>query len=288
MLLGSSTLFGVMSFLAKVVSEVIPGSEVAFVRFLVGIIPILLLTRARNAAFTFQRVDILFYRGFFGGVAVLCFFTAIAHIPVGVATLLNYMAPMFSGFFAAIFLDEPLTARVLVPLGVAFGGVILVVKAHAAPGEILGFGIWHLVGLLSAVLSGAAVTAIRGARRTENSWAIFGSFSLFGLLATLPVAAFEWHTPTLFQWMLLVGVAALSIVAQLIMTHAFRWVETLIAGVISQFTVVVAMTMGAIWLGEKITPLSLIGSLLTIGGVVSVVGFTPHKSAEDAELGRPG
>ena len=38
----------------------------------------------------------LLYRGVFGGVAVLLYFLAIEHMPVGMATLLNYSSPIWS------------------------------------------------------------------------------------------------------------------------------------------------------------------------------------------------
>ena len=55
------------------------------------------------------------------------------------------------------------------------------------------------------------------------------------------------------------------------MTYAFRWVETLIQGVISQLAVVISMILGVVLLGEKMTGQILAGSALTIGGVVAVM-----------------
>jgi len=283
MLTASATLFGMMAFSAKIASGRLNGAQVAMIRFAIAILPFMLIGRFRRAAFTFQRIDLLLYRGLFGGVAVLFYFQAIAHIPVGVATLLNYTAPLFSGIFAAIFIGEPIRPRILLPLLVAFSGVALVVLAHAAPGERFGFGLWELVGLTSGVLSGAAVTAIRVARRTESSWSVYASFSLFGLLATAPMAIWGWKTPTAREWIWLSAVGVFSIGAQLLMTYAFRWVETLIAGVVSQLAVIVSMILGAIWLGERITPAIALGSALTIGGVITVMAITsePRDSAFD-------
>lgn len=274
MLLLSAVLFGTMAFLAKIASRTLPGSQVAMLRFVLGLAPVVFIPSIRRAALRYERADLLFYRGFFGGVAVLLYFMAIERIPVGVATLLNYTAPVFSGIFAAVFIGEPIRRTVLLPLLVAFAGVVCVVKAHAGPGEIVGFGIWEMFGLLSAVLSGAAVTAIRVARRSESSWAIYGSFSLFGALATAPVALWEWRTPTLGEWQWLAAVALVSLAAQLAMTHALKWVDTVTSGVIHQFAIVVATAYGALFLGEKLTSLSILGSTITVVGVVGVIAIT--------------
>ena len=278
MLVFSSTLFGIMAFFAKLASAHLPGSQIAMIRFAVCLLPILLVPKFRRATLTFTRIDLLFYRGFFGGLAVLLYFMAIERIPVGLATLLNYTAPIFSGLFAAAFIGERLKLRVVIPLAIAFTGVILVVRAHATPDHVTGFGLWESLGLLSAVLSGVAITAIRVARRTESSWSIFGSFSLFGLLATLPFGIYQWKTPTPGDWILLVTVAVVSIGAQMLMTSALRWVEAVTAGVMAQLAVVVSMICGAIWLNEHMTPRLLFGSALTIVGVVLVIVVTSRNA----------
>ncbi|MCM2315359.1 MAG: DMT family transporter [Thermoanaerobaculia bacterium] len=279
----SSSLFGLMAFIAKLASARIPGSEVAMIRFAVGLVPILLITRIRRRSFEWTRFDLLLIRGFFGGTAVLFYFLAIAHIPVGVATLLNYLSPVFAGIYAAAFAGEPLRARIVVPLFVALVGVWLVVGAQGNSSSVLGFGKWELVGLLSAVCSGAAVTAIRVARRTENSWAIFSSFSIFGVIVTAPFAIWNWIPPTPYEWFLLTLVGIVSIAAQMLMTHAFRWVQTLIAGVISQMGVVVAMLLGAVFLAEKLTPRSLLGTAITLAGVVAVMVVSNRPVVDEIE-----
>jgi drug/metabolite transporter (DMT)-like permease len=281
-LVGSACLFGLMALSAKLATQRLNGAQVAMIRFSLSSLPFLVIPTFRREAMTFGRTDLLFYRGFFGGIAVLFYFLAIAHIPVGVATLLNYTAPIFSGIFSAIFIGEPVKPRSALPLAIAIFGVFLVVRGHASPGEWLGFGRWELLGLTSAVLSGAAVTAIRRARQTEGSWAIYASFSIFGFLATAPFGIWAWQNPTPREWMYLVAVAVCSSGAQLLMTHAFRWVETVVQGVISQLAVVISMVLGALLLGELLTPLVLLGSALTIGGVVAVMMITaPQRSAFD-------
>ena len=267
----SSVCFGVMAFAAKLAAGTgMGGAQVAAVRFATGLVPVLLVPGIRRRALTWQRLDLLFYRGFFGGVAVLLYFLAIDHVPVGLETLLNYMSPIFSGVFAALFIGEPVQPRVLPALAVAMAGVFLVVHSHGGlgPGSL---GTWTATGLASAVLSGAAVTAIRVARRTESSWAVYTSFNALGLLATAPFALAAWHRPSVAGWLALLAVGVTSMAAQLLMTHAYRWVDNLRAGVVAQLAVFIAMALGAAFLAEAVTPQSLLGSVLTVAGVLAVV-----------------
>jgi drug/metabolite transporter (DMT)-like permease len=272
LLIAASALsFALMAFAAKLVSQDLPAGEVTCVRFLLMLIPFALFPRLARLALSWQRLDLLIYRGVFGGVAVLLYFFAIAHVPVGVATLLNYSSPIWSVLFAAIFLGERVRPALVVPFALAMSGMLLVTGALTTSGAFLHLGLWELAGLASSVLSGAAVAAIRAARRTEGSWAIYGSFTLFGLLVSAPFAWSDFRWPTGVEWALLAAVGASSIAAQLAMTHAYRWVTNLQAGVLAQLTVVIAMAMGVGFLGDPFGPAQALGSLLALSGIVGVV-----------------
>lgn len=273
MMAASSLCFALMAFAAKLAAARLSGGEIAFWRFAFMLAPVLAVPRIGRKAVEFQRLDLLAYRGIFGGTAVLLYFLAIAHIPVGIATLLNYSSPVYSVLFAALFLGERVDRRLLLPLAAALLGLALTVTGGTddVGGTPFRFGLWEGVGMASGVLSGAAVTAIRAARRTEGSWAVYGSFSLCGLLAAAPFALPGFQAPTLREWLLLAAVGGASVVAQLLMTWAYRWVTNLQAGVISQLTVVVSMLLGVLFLDDRLTALQVLGGALALGGVVGVV-----------------
>ena len=282
MMFASAMMFGAMAFAAKLASARLSGPQVAAIRFAVGLLPVLLIPQFRRKALSYDRVDLLLYRGFFGGLAVLLYFMAIARINAGVATLLNYTAPVWSGLFSMFFIGEKISPRVLYALPVAFIGVLLVVRGHAAPGDIFGFGIGEMCGALSAVASGAAVTAMRAARRSENSWSVYASFCFLGLLVTLPFALWTWRTPAGDEWLALAATSLLAIGAQLCLTFSLRWVDAMTVGVISQLAVIVSMALGVILIGERIPPTSAVGVILTIAGVVGVVYVTSLRRPKAA------
>lgn len=279
----SSVCFGLMAFVAKLATATLGGGQVALLRFAMMLVPFAVAPSLARRAMRYERLDLLFYRGFFGGTAVLLYFLAIAHLPVAIATLLNYSSPIFSVLFARAFLGEPMPVRKVVPLVAALAGLALVMGERVGPGEWSRSGVWTAVGLLSAVLSGAAVTAIRAARRTESSWAVYGSFSLLGLVATAPVGIWEWRTPSAVAvgWIVLVG--ASSIAAQLLMTYAFRWVDNLQAGVFAPLAPLIAAALGVVLLGERLTPVELAGGALALGGVAATVVAGHGAPAPESE-----
>lgn len=276
----SAMMFGAMAFSAKVAASRLSGPEVALVRMAFGLVPVLLVPPWLRAASRIHRWDLILIRGIFGGIAVMLYFLAIQHTSVGVATLLNYTSPIWSGLMSMLFLRERFGARVLVPLPIAFAGIFLVVHAHARPGEVLGFGRWELAGALSAVAGGAAITAIRAARRTESSWAVYASFCFFGMLVNAPFALMHWEWPRRDEWLALAATGILAMGAQLFMTFSLRWLDAMTTGVIAQIAVVVSFIFGAMFLRDPITPAGALGSALTIGGVIGVIYMTSRFKAE--------
>ncbi|HXN81625.1 MAG TPA: DMT family transporter [Myxococcales bacterium] len=263
-LVGSSVLFAVMAIIAKAAAARLPGAEVAFVRFLfgVGACTVVGLTRGMRVR---NRLG-LFLRGFLGGGAVLAYFVAIQHLSVGLATLLNYTAPVFTALWAAAFLGEALDGAVAGSLGLATFGVMLVSLGSASRGTV-GFGRWVLVGALSAVLSGGAVAVIREVRKTDGAWEVFASFCVIGALITGVPAIRGWVPPGDREWALLAGVGVTSVFAQLGLTWSLRYVGAAHAGVLQQLTPVGALVLGALAYGDRISATSAGGAALALAGV---------------------
>jgi drug/metabolite transporter (DMT)-like permease len=260
----ASLLFAMMAVLAKKVAGHLPGPEVAFVRFCIGLIAcVIAATRIKLRAK--NKVGLLL-RGGFGGGAVLLYFSAIEHLQVGVATLLNYTAPVFTAVYAVAFLGELVTLATFGALGLTTIGVVLVLNGTAPPGS-LGLGLWQWVGIGSALLSGAAVATIREVRKTDGSWEVFAAFCLGGgLMTALPTAA-RWITPSAFEWGALLAIGLLSVMAQLLLTYALRFVSAAGAGIIIQLTPVAALTLGWVLFEEKMAGVAMVGAALTLAGV---------------------
>jgi len=269
-LVAAALSFSAMALATKLAAARLGGAEIAFVRFSLMLAPFLVPSLARRAV-EFRRVDLLAYRGLFGGVAVLLYFLAIAKIPVGLATLLNSTSPVWAVIFAAIFLGERTRRAVALPFLVALAGMAMASGAFAQPGAVFRIGFWEGAALVSSILAGAAVAAIRAARRFESAWSIYGSFTLCGVLVTAPFAWSSWRWPEPHEWGLLAVVGATSVTAQLLMTYAYRWVTNLVAGVVLQLNVVATMALGVGLLGERLAPSQLVGAGLALAGVVGVI-----------------
>jgi drug/metabolite transporter (DMT)-like permease len=273
----ASLLFAVMAVLTKKVASRLPGPEVAFVRFCVGLLAVGVAStrielRARN------KLGLLM-RGGFGGGAVLLYFLAIEHLQVGVATLLNYTAPVFAAVYAVAFLGELVTPATFGALGVTTLGVGLVLTGTAPPGSI-GLGFWQCVGIGSALLSGAAVATIREVRKTDGSWEVFAAFCVGGgVMTALPTAA-RWVSPSSLEWGELLVIGLISVVAQLLLTYALRFVSAAGTGIIIQLTPVAALALGWLLFDEKMAGVAILGAAVTLAGVSwgAYLAATPQRT----------
>jgi drug/metabolite transporter (DMT)-like permease len=205
-------------------------------------------------------------------------------VPVGVATLLNQTYPVYTLVFAWILIKERPSRAAFYALPLTLVGVALIIgvrasQLHAAWGELL--------GVVSAITSGVAVTSLRAARRdlgdgqpSETAWSVFFSFTALGMLVTIPSVVpplGRWVAPTGGEWAVLVAMGSASVVAQLILSTSLRHLAGTTAGIISQLTVLFAVLGGAAFFGDRITPSFVVGGALTLGGVaLTVLGTSPR------------
>ena len=188
-------------------------------------------------------------------------------------------APVFTAMYAAAFLGEGITKTTLGALAMTSIGVVLVIVGTAPAGS-LGFGLWQLVAVLSAMLSGAAVATIREVRKTDGSWEIFAAFCAAGTAIAAVPAIRSWVPPRPGEWVTLAAVGVTSVIGQLLMTHALRYVRAAVGGIVAQLTPVTSLALGWALFGDRIGALALGGALLTLAGV-SVGAYLAAGRAAD-------
>jgi DME family drug/metabolite transporter len=216
----------------------------------------------------------------------MSYFASIQAVPVGVATLLNQTQPIYTMLFSWALLRERPRHGAIVALALALAGVTVIVNGGASGtvGHLtltLRGARGELLGVLSAISSGIAVTSIRAARRdvgdgtpSETAWSVFFSFTLLGAVVTLPAVLPPFGTyvaPTSSEWALLAGVGIVSAGAQVIMSASLRHLTGVQTGIIAQLTVPITVVLGIALLGERLTPAFVLGAALTIAGVLLVI-----------------
>ena len=248
--------------------------QVACLRLTVGalVFVLLLLILDRKALKIYPR-DLPLFLGL-GLLSVLfftfCYFRAIELMPLATAAILLYTSPIWVTLMAALVFHEPLTARKLLALGLAFLGCVLV--SGLSGGSLTLYGL--LVGLGAGV--GYALYSILGTvalRRypplTVTTWtflfAALGSWflsdpvSLLSVMRAAPAGTLVWLIP---------GTAVLTaVIPYLAYTKGLQNTEAGRAAILATVEPVVATLMGALVFHETLSLTALLGIALVLGSI---------------------
>ena len=153
-------------------------------------------------------------------VAMTCGFTAVIHLPLVDATALGFAKSFFITIFAIFILAESVGPRRWLAVAAGFLGVAVMMQ----PGTD-SFSYYGLMALAGAAGAGLVMVLIRLMSRTERPITIL-SWQAVGVgLATAGPAIYFWQWPTPGEWMLLIGLGAISYVAQMSNIMAYKWGE---------------------------------------------------------------
>jgi len=269
----AAVLFGAMAVSVRAVSAELSAPQITLARSLLGLAGVAVAAGTGLGTLRARRPLLLVLRGLLGGSAVLFYFLSLERLDAGIATLLNSCSPLFTALFAAWFLRERLGPRGVAGLVVATAGLGIVIgpgrvaSALAAAGDAR----WRTglaAGLASAVLAGASTMTVRAARRTDSSLSVFAAFCLGGAVVCVPGAVALWRPVTLHAAALLLLVGGLSLAAQMLFTHALRYVPAGSGSTITQLAVAASFGFAALFLGEPLPAGALGGAAVTVAGIV--------------------
>ncbi len=284
----SSVFFATMAVLARTLAGAVPAPQQVTVRHLVGLGAMALYFAARRRTPQLRRPGLLFLRGFFGGGAVLLYFVAIERLGAAPATVLSYVSPVWAAVWAAVFLGERPTRRLLVGLALATGGAALVTAATGDFSRLTASTWGALAGVGSGVFGGAAMATVKAVREDADAGTVFLAFCVVGLGMSAPLAAPGWVAlagPTLLA---AVAVGALALSGQLLFTWGMGHTTATAGSATTQLVPALAWLFTALFLEEPLEPLAAAGALLCIGGVLLGLIRPRPGAAAAAPAGPPG
>jgi drug/metabolite transporter (DMT)-like permease len=221
------------------------------------------------------------------GVSYACIFLAEERIDSGLSALLFATFPIFVGIFAhAMLPSEPLTARTLVSAALGLAGVAVVqgraLAVSLATSETRTLLVGSALILVSAAVSGYSNVVnkkhLSQVSPFRNVWGqtLAGSSALLVGAALLERGA-PWH------WTAgAVGaVAYLAVFGTALPFVGLFWlirrVPVAVIGTIPVVDTVIAVALGSLVLGERLSPRLLAGGALILGGVL--LAAIPRRSA---------
>lgn len=232
-----------------------------------------------------RRDEILFLLAFgtFGLAAVQwLYFFAIHRLEIGIALLIQYLAPVLIALWARFVMKEPVRRRIWLALILALGGLSLVVD------------LWHGFSLdvLGAVASlGAAIAfafyillAERGVERRDPVSLLCVGFAVAAVFWAVlqpwwsfPVALVDDRVhldgallvTTTSVWLLMLTMIVVgTILPFLLLVGALRHISATRVGVTAMFEPVAGALVAYAWLGESLSTVQLTGGAVVLAGIL--------------------
>jgi drug/metabolite transporter (DMT)-like permease len=271
----AASIWGVMYVVSKVVLEVVPPFILVTMRLVLGMGTLYLILLWRGGLHLsgrrFLRLASIGLIGY--GISLGLQFVGIKLSTASNGALVTAATPAFVLVFAASIAGEQISRRRLLALGISTLGVVLVIdpRGMRLESDLL---IGNLCLLIAAVTWALYSVLIgREARDTDVFAATFAAFA-GGYLIGIPGAAWELRhvgigevTPGLIAGVLFLGVVATA-VAMVLWNTAFTVLPNAVASLTFFAQPVVGAALGALILGETLTPTFLLGGLLITVGLL--------------------
>lgn len=271
-MLFASSLFAIMGGFAKELSVSMSSLEVVFFRNVFGVFLMGFMVFKNPIKQKGGKPFLLFFRGFIGFVALLAFFYNIAHISLADAMTFAKTAPIFTAFFAYVFLKEKMSSYGWLALFIGFIGIVLITQPQG-----LTFTKTDLLGIFSGLGAALAYTSVRELKKFYDTKSIVLSFMITGTLGPLLLLLLtpyvstegldflfaEFVVPHGMDWFYISGLGLFATMAQMYMTKAYGETKAGIVGAVSYSNIVFAIVIGLI-LGDSLP------NLLTSLGIMAI------------------
>ena len=221
------------------------------------------------------------WRSLFVAGMALCFFWALARLPIAEAIALAFVAPLMALYMAAIFLGEKIGPRSIAASALGLCGVIVIVAGKLG-GDYSDEALWAVGAVfLSAIFYAYnLILARRQAKMAEPmEIAFFQNFFVAAILAL--VAPWVLAIPAAAQTPNIVGAAILATSSLLLLSWAYARAETQILATTEYTGFLWAMLFGWYFYGEPVTLPTFIGALLIVAACLIVARKAPHGDPVD-------
>ena len=225
------------------------------------------------------------------------FFLSVELLPVAIAALLAFLAPVLVALWLRFVKKEPVGKGIWVALTLVVGGLLLVSQVWS--GMTL-----SPLGVLYGLLTAAALAAYlllgeEGARRRDVMSLAFWGFAIatvtWSILA--PWWAFPWDllstTTSMFDgavtgipvWSLVVLMIVISVVPFVLVLMSLQRIGAQRGGILGTTEPIWAALIAFVLLGEIITPVQGLGGIIVLAGVI-VAELASQRAHREGALTR--
>jgi drug/metabolite transporter (DMT)-like permease len=246
-----------------------PAHELVLARSIVSLAISFVVIKRRNLPLFGNNKKWLIIRGVSGTIALTIFFYTLHHLPLALAAVIQYLAPIFTVFFAILLLGEKVKNLQWLFIGISFSGVglITITKLYGIDiGENISLE-WLILGIIAAVFSGVAYVSIMKLRTTDAPISIVFYFPLIAAPTMAVFCLFDFVTPNGIEWLLLLIIGIFTQFAQILMTKAFHLDKASVIAPVQYLGAIYAYLIGFFMFDESLIWIIDLGIILIIFGV---------------------
>jgi drug/metabolite transporter (DMT)-like permease len=241
------------------------------------------------------------------------YFVGIKRLDIGIALVINYLAPVFVALWARFYVHEPVRRRLWLAIALSLFGLSLVVEIWGGGSTLDGLGV--LACLLTALAYAAYV--LMAERSLELGRDVYSLLAWGFTFAALFWAVIQpwWSFPseitsesvsllgrfddlTAPVWLLLAYIVVLgTVVPFILLVSALHHVPATRVTIVAMLEPVLAAIVAWFWLGEELAAVQIVGGLIVLIGVIlaqtsrredrDATHENPRKMHEDMAISRP-
>ena len=274
-MVAASLFFALMSVCIKFASPYFGPLEIVCYRGAIGVLFMWALCRSRGVSLQTSVPMMHVWRNVVGVSALVCWFYAIAHLPLATAMTLNYMSGVWVAAFlvgGTLLMGQLADIRRQGPLVMAvmagFAGVVMMLRPTLEQNQLFA----GLIGLLSGLMSALAYIQVAALGRVGEPEArtVF-YFSLGAALAGgIGMQFFDTHALNTVQALWLLPVGILAALGQLCMTRAYTRGATMVVANLQYSGIVFAALLGLLLFGDQLPLIGWLGmATIVASGIVA-------------------
>ena len=284
----AAVIWGVNGAVSKtILSTGVPSERLAQVRSLgaaLGLVAILAVTAPGRLRLTRREVPYLVAFGVAGLAFVQWFyFLAIHRLDIGVALLIEYLAPLLVAIWARFAYHEPVRRRIWTALALALIGLALIVILFGGGASLSTAGVlFAFAGAFAYALYVLLAEHVVGGRDPVSllAWGFLFASVFWAVLVpwwSFPTHAFTQstslhghlhsiHLPVwvLASWMIVLG----TIAPFFLLVSALRHLPATRVGIVAMLEPVAGALVAWVWLGETFGGIQLVGAFVVLAAIV--------------------
>jgi len=260
--------FSLMATTVKSVNE-FPLIQKVFFRNFIGVIILSFYVVKDRSILKVNNKVLMFGRCAFGLTGVFLYYKSLGLLNLSEAVVINKLSPFFVIVLGGLVLREKIKPGQFIAVFIALSGIVVLLKPQMSI-DIMP----AIIGLLGALAAAGAYTIIRELRHSDKPTTIVFYFCLSSTLVTLPFLLSDFMMPTWIQLFQLCMIGIFALIAQLLMTNAYRYAPASQLSIYTYLNIIFSSLWGVLFWSESLSSTFLIGA-----GLIIFAGFVNFYTA---------